>query len=330
MNAVVKDHGTSLVKAKPKKYSKNNETTKLKENQSKRPRGRPRKYPASESVSNMDGSDHLKQDLAVQSPENSNKLLQLAAKDETDTSLRSCKSQKPRGRPRKKPMKESINNVDGSNKNMQSHPECPDNSLKTSPLPLTVELPEHLPEMLAVDNVNLLTPDISAKEHRKKPTEDGVDNSYCNNHHSLALSERLNKHFVALSNKTHEQATLKVYTRKRKDYNKEHSAKSMWTSSNLKLKKCRTMNKSQVNGADSPLPSQNCGGSLQQDPVLSEPVKNGCSISVDVALPRLVMGLAHNGKVAWDVKWRPSDSRVIYKHVMGHLAVLLGNGALEV
>ena len=31
-------------------------------------------------------------------------------------------------------------------------------------------------------------------------------------------------------------------------------------------------------------------------------------ISKDVALSRVVLCLAHNGKVAWDVKWRPSNA----------------------
>ncbi|KAK7267961.1 hypothetical protein RIF29_20642 [Crotalaria pallida] len=55
------------------------------------------------------------------------------------------------------------------------------------------------------------------------------------------------------------------------------------------------------------------------------------SIPAEVTLPRVVSCLAHNGKVAWDVKWRPphmSDS--LCKHRMGYLAVLLGNGSLEV
>ncbi|KAI9090686.1 hypothetical protein K1719_028539 [Acacia pycnantha] len=56
-----------------------------------------------------------------------------------------------------------------------------------------------------------------------------------------------------------------------------------------------------------------------------------CPIPEYVALPRIVLCLAHNGKVAWDVKWRPSDaSDSICKHRMGYLAVLLGNGSLEV
>ena len=54
-------------------------------------------------------------------------------------------------------------------------------------------------------------------------------------------------------------------------------------------------------------------------------------ISKDVALPRVVLCLAHNGKVAWDVKWRPSNAcQSKCKHRMGYLAVLLGNGSLEV
>ncbi|KAH0466056.1 hypothetical protein IEQ34_006159 [Dendrobium chrysotoxum] len=50
-----------------------------------------------------------------------------------------------------------------------------------------------------------------------------------------------------------------------------------------------------------------------------------------IALPRLVSALAHNGKVAWDMKWRPSDAVDSNgKHHLGYLAVLLGNGSLEV
>ncbi|XP_023644407.1 uncharacterized protein LOC17897890 isoform X2 [Capsella rubella] len=62
--------------------------------------------------------------------------------------------------------------------------------------------------------------------------------------------------------------------------------------------------------------------------ILGEP---SSGISEDIALPRVVLCLAHNGKVAWDMKWRPShgdDS--LNKHRMGYLAVLLGNGSLEV
>ncbi|KAF6166036.1 hypothetical protein GIB67_012933 [Kingdonia uniflora] len=55
------------------------------------------------------------------------------------------------------------------------------------------------------------------------------------------------------------------------------------------------------------------------------------SVPEELALPRPVFFLEHNGKVAWDVKWRPySHSELECKHRMGYLAVLLGNGSLEV
>ncbi|CAI0549826.1 unnamed protein product [Linum tenue] len=55
------------------------------------------------------------------------------------------------------------------------------------------------------------------------------------------------------------------------------------------------------------------------------------SIPKDVALPRVMLCLAHNGKVAWDVKWKPcTASSANCLHRMGFLAVLLGNGSLEV
>uniref|UniRef100_A0A6N2LWL1 Uncharacterized protein n=1 Tax=Salix viminalis TaxID=40686 RepID=A0A6N2LWL1_SALVM len=54
-------------------------------------------------------------------------------------------------------------------------------------------------------------------------------------------------------------------------------------------------------------------------------------IPKDADLPRVVLCLAHNGKVAWDVKWQPCNSPPSKcQHRMGYLAVLLGNGSLEV
>ncbi|XP_019427893.1 PREDICTED: uncharacterized protein LOC109336019 isoform X3 [Lupinus angustifolius] len=71
---------------------------------------------------------------------------------------------------------------------------------------------------------------------------------------------------------------------------------------------------------------------------ISPDLANGCcnknashSIPAEVTLPRVVSCLAHNGKVAWDVKWRPPNmSDSLFKYRMGYLAVLLGNGSLEV
>lgn len=58
---------------------------------------------------------------------------------------------------------------------------------------------------------------------------------------------------------------------------------------------------------------------------------NSASITSDIAQPRVVLCLAHNGKVAWDIKWKPPLlSQPEQKSRLGFLAVLLGNGALEV
>ncbi|CAH8357341.1 unnamed protein product [Eruca vesicaria subsp. sativa] len=74
-------------------------------------------------------------------------------------------------------------------------------------------------------------------------------------------------------------------------------------------------------------------------PVVSEdneavgnvPGGQSSDISEDIALPRVVLCLAHNGKVVWDMKWRPpSADDSLSKHRMGYLAVLLGNGSVEV
>nr|GEZ49719.1 hypothetical protein [Tanacetum cinerariifolium] len=269
LNTGVKDQDvTSLVKVKSRKYTKNKEAKKPKDNEPKRPRGRPRKTPLSE----IDGIDQLLQDISVQSSENSNKLLQLVVKADTN------KPKRPRERPRKKPIKQSVNNTD--------------NSPEPSAQPLALEFPDQSPNLLDVYKNDPFIPETVTKED-----------------------------FV--SNKLHEHVTKKeyiVYKRRPKSYKKEETLKSMLTSIKSKLKKCTARKKSLVNADNLP---------LQQNLAL-EPVQTNDSISEDVALPRLVMGLAHNGKVAWDVKWKPIDSHNISKHRMGYLAVLLGSGALEV
>ncbi|XP_057873403.1 uncharacterized protein LOC131079459 isoform X2 [Cryptomeria japonica] len=48
-------------------------------------------------------------------------------------------------------------------------------------------------------------------------------------------------------------------------------------------------------------------------------------------LPRMVLCLAHEGEVAWDVKWQPSTEKDLHnQHRLGFLAVLLGDGSIEV
>ncbi|GAB2230671.1 hypothetical protein Drorol1_Dr00014952 [Drosera rotundifolia] len=50
----------------------------------------------------------------------------------------------------------------------------------------------------------------------------------------------------------------------------------------------------------------------------------------DAMIPRVVMCMGHDGKVAWDVKWNPKASESGRGQRMGYLAVVLGNGSIEV
>ncbi|KAI3677210.1 hypothetical protein L1987_86833 [Smallanthus sonchifolius] len=210
------------------------------------------------------------------------------------TSIDPTKPKKPRGRPRKNP----INKMDDSDQAKQDlSVQSPENANNLLQLVAKVETDKSFNSLSSFDGNN---------KHIQSLTE-------FNNNSSIKSSQPLAIEFpdkmtlltpeIFAKNQVNKKE-YKVYTRRPKDYSKDHSAKSTWTSSKSKL----------ANSADLPISSQNYGSSPGQD----------------VALPRLVMGLAHNGKVAWDVKWRPSDSSPISTHIMGYLAVLLGNGSLEV
>ncbi|KAK1288875.1 hypothetical protein QJS10_CPB19g00362 [Acorus calamus] len=78
----------------------------------------------------------------------------------------------------------------------------------------------------------------------------------------------------------------------------------------------------------------NHGLKASQQEVRYGTLESGTSSSLlqkGIACPRVVLCLAHNGKVAWDLKWRPLNySSSECKYTMGYLAILLGNGCLEV
>lgn len=160
--------------------------------------------------------------------------------------------QKPRGRPRKNPIVESINVTDSISEEVQNV----DNSL--SLLSIDVATPdtcEHMPEKGSGDKS-------STSELKKSEVNISEEVQAPENHRPILLQDEIGK----------------------------------FSSVNF------------------------------QEPLSSDPARH--SVSKDVPLPRMVVCLAHNGKVAWDLKWRPSN--VNDKHRMGYLAVLLGNGALEV
>eukprot|EP01018_Ginkgo_biloba_P041244 Gb_00076 [translate_table: standard] len=50
----------------------------------------------------------------------------------------------------------------------------------------------------------------------------------------------------------------------------------------------------------------------------------------EFGLPQMVLCLAHEGEVAWDVKWQPYNEDIWNQHRLGFLAVLLGDGSMQV
>lgn len=201
---------------------------------------------------------------------------------------------RPRGRPRKNPIKESPNNID-----------CNDDLVQ----PLSVLFPEDSFKVPAADGVftNTHGSDHSKRKGRKrKGFSQGI--SACN---------------LAPKNSTNGKK-LKSKGKKGSSGGSIHM---------------RLLAEMEDSGSSTANPQAN--NSSEQDHVASsnmllnsESLGNGLAsylIPDDVASPRIVLCLAHNGKVAWDAKWRPScvnDSKCKYR--MGYLAVILGNGSLEV
>lgn len=413
LNRGVKDHDViPHVKGRSKKNSSSNKVTKPKATQPTKPRGRPRKNPIHESINLYDNNQHLHAQ-AVQFPEDSTKLLltdgrshdtlELVATEDTVSNAKASAPKKPRGRPKKNQLKDSVDNLDRSNKHLESL-KCPEVNMdkfyletpekiskdtcryQNAPVGVSTEKQQDI-RATEIINFNSVKPNKPMVIVRKKKTKDSADNLDSSNQHVKPLAVKFPEDNINVNsqylkpqaikfhedsskllevdeisietseivsveddgNKTHEVATNKDSSRKRKAHDEEHPDKSELIASTSTLTKCKLRLKSGENDTDLHLVSRKCGTSLLnadtssvcgQDPMRSSEDKadiahletdlDSCYIPEDVALPRLIMCLAHNGKVAWDVKWRPFDARVKAKHRMGYLAVLLGNGALEV
>jgi general transcription factor 3C polypeptide 2 len=131
-----------------------------------------------------------------------------------------------------------------------------------------------------------------------------------NEHHSQQLSTTKGKESKKAASACNSETLV---TESRLDINHRERSYSQDTSRPL-LIQCENEANHQPNGSS-----------------VLEPQASTCPIPQNVALPRVVSCLAHNGKVAWDVKWRPLNNLdSSCKHRMGYLAVLLGNGSLEV
>ncbi|KAI3746249.1 hypothetical protein L6452_08673 [Arctium lappa] len=395
LNRGVKDDVIPNVKGKSKKNPSSKKATETKATQPTkprgRPRGRPRKNPIHESINLYDNNQNLHA-RAVQFPEDSTKLLltdgishdtlELVVTEDNVTNAKPSAPKKPRGRPKKNQLKESIDNLDRSNKHLESlkypqvsfnvdkvYLETPEKISKdtcrdqNAPVGVSTEKQQDIRATDSADNLD------SSNQHVKplaiKFPEDNIN---VNNQYPKPLAVKFHEDSSKLlevdeistetpaivskeddGSKAHELVTEKDSSRKRKAHNEGHPEKSVLIASKSTLTKCKLRLKSGETATDLHLLSQKCGTSLlnadtssgcgrdpmgssenKANPIPLETDLDSCYIPEDVALPRLIMCLAHNGKVAWDVKWRPFNTCVNSKHRMGYLAVLLGNGALEV
>lgn len=224
---------------------------------------------------------------------------------------KSTLSKRPRGRPRKKPIEDS-GAITTQSKRQRGRPrknliddnsECNDQSVQA----LTLQIPEYSSELIAIDGV----PE-DAQEHVVQE-----DNGKKQKRYKRAASNG--------------NPALETPTQSRRLKNKKKAASYIHNASSLLLTEnedtqSSVMGQIQHNPVEEPAVCDNLSHNDAVGISLSS-----CLISNEIALPRVVLCLAHNGKVAWDVKWRPSNAyNANCKHRMGYLAVLLGNGSLEV
>ncbi|KAK2978877.1 hypothetical protein RJ640_030926 [Escallonia rubra] len=314
----------------PKENPSNNETAKVISQPQKR-KGRPRKKLINESTDNFGV-----QALAVQLPEGS-------SEPKENLSNVSTQPQKRKGRPRKKPVNESVDDIC-----VQDLVQIPEGSSEPK---------ENLSNSETVE-VTLTQPQKQKGRPRKKPINESIGYSDSNNHvqaFAIEFPESSSKLLPgdAIPANTSEQVAKRKTGKIREGSKLGVSENSLVTTSEPRRLKDKASVRANVPDNSPPLLAQNENDEYfvlnQENPSTSGRVSMGswekaanecsfktyparCSIPEDVALPRLMLCLGHNGKVAWDVKWRPCDvvCGTDSKHRMGYLAVLLGNGALEV
>ncbi|CAN1123871.1 hypothetical protein LINPERHAP2_LOCUS2073 [Linum perenne] len=307
----------------------------------KKPKGRPRKKPTDElmngatDVSNCEDEDV--QPLAIKYP--SVRREGRSRKKQDDNS---AKVKKPKGRARKIPIDEPMNKpTDSLN--------CDDQDAQ----PLAVEYPDGScrqgkSRKKQEDNSEEVKKPkgTSSKKAADEPINSCIDGLECDNQFVQPLAvEYPNSSCQSLVTEkdpasTQGQRPQKQEVRKRNSSNKVVPACTLTdvcpsllnhtgdSSQNLQTNE----NSKDASSSDDGL---QCGRLKRKrtaaNHILLETDNSPLSIPKDVALPRVMMCLAHNGKVVWDVKWKPyTVSSADCPHRMGYLAVLLGNGAVEV
>ncbi|KAJ1419525.1 WD40/YVTN repeat-like-containing domain superfamily [Sesbania bispinosa] len=339
-----------------------------KSTQIKRPRGRPRKNPTVIAVNDTNGETQHMPSLAVQFAENSTEFpapdgnlenyeeissltekREKRTKKDEGTNEKSTQIKRPRGRPRKNPTAIAVDYTNCETQYMPSlavqltenSTEIPasegnlENNGQIFPIPNKRKINPKKAEAVNEKSALMKRPRGRPKTNTKEVTasDPNCENQFvplavqvpedssefispdgahgnCNEHASQQYSNTKQNHAKKAASACNSKPLVK---RSRLKINHGEERYNQDISQPL-LIQCENETSHQLH----------CSSEL-------EPPAATCSIPGDVTSPRVVSCLAHNGKVAWDVKWRPlniSDS--LCKHRMGYLAVLLGNGSLEV
>ncbi|GKU98344.1 hypothetical protein SLEP1_g11358 [Rubroshorea leprosula] len=190
---------------------------------------------------------------------------------------------------------------------------------------LQVRKPRGRPRKHPEDETNETSSEVKRPRGRpkKKPIDESLNNVACENQSVQHLDVEFTEGsfqppaIEGVPRNTEENAPTKGQNKNKKGKAEKASVSKLATRTPARGKRLKSKARSKS------YDDNNCLLSLNQS--------FGASIPKDIALPRVVLCLAHNGKVAWDVKWQPynvNDSKC--KQRMGYLAVLLGNGSLEV
>ncbi|CAJ1968670.1 unnamed protein product [Sphenostylis stenocarpa] len=313
--------------------------------QIKRRRGRPRKNSIVISVDDVNCETQNKSACDVQVEQNSTEFLasdgnlenneaklitykrKRGAKKNEETDEKSALIERPRRRPKS-----------NSKEVTADDPTCDNESL-----PLDIQNSEDSAECLspdvALDNCN----EKSVQRLRRRPKSNSLGvmtiDPNCENESSRPLDVQVPEDSAELLSLDVARDNCNRYALRQCSVTKQRHSKEAVSAYNTISKPIVKSRGLKINhtegrcGQDTSQPLQydneanhqlNCTSEL-------EAPRTTCCIPEDVTLPRVVSCLAHNGKVAWDVKWRPTNiSDSFCKLRMGHLAVLLGNGSLEV
>ncbi|KAJ6725390.1 RNA polymerase III TRANSCRIPTION INITIATION FACTOR COMPLEX SUBUNIT [Salix purpurea] len=284
---------------KPIEESSRNEATKA---LVKMPKGRPRKRPIEESPINeamelvlaKRPKGRPRKKPIEESP--SNEATEEILAPVNEATKENSAQVKRRGRPRQNPTNESLDSLGSSNQYVQA---------------LSVEYPQDSPGLLTIEGISQNSQD-EAKQKCKVKLKKSFTKKL-SNLKTTAQSRRL-KSNARKGSDSGDVACPQLLT-----HNEDDKV-------SLDINSSSSVNyQTDVNsGLSTALPAYGSDN-------VSLDINSTSYIPKDADLPRVVLCLAHNGKVAWDVKWQPCNSPPSKcQHRMGYLAVLLGNGSLEV